>query len=502
MLSPHGLRDVPILLVDIVGYTSVYDDAKQRRDAIAALQRVVSEAGRVLFPYFDVWKKWTRHGTGDGYYFLLDAIPPQVVAAYALLIRDHLAAHQRDHGRDLPLRVRMVLAHGDVDWVDDQISSDAFNVAARVIDDVRLKEHARALAEPAVIAATKTFHYALERDLRAGASELPVAVAGLTWTPFRALDKHGDVHDAYVLGHGWDEKPAPGEPPTGPRRLRITILLGHSLRSRLPEAIDLARIAVDAWRGSGLHVEVRIDSASEGALRREAGRGCDLLFFYGHGSDDGRLAFVEGPRSYSELVGVLQGDAFFRQLSAFVVFACHGTAFAKDLPCAWVAFDRPILREAPKGFVHALAKSLGHQDFAAAVESARASCAAEMESPLAKQLRTSEEPGLPALCVGPGTPIVTRLSAGLAARVRLAFDGVVIDNVRYPDHDHFVGRTEQLRQLLDLPSRGADRKLQRVVWVHGSAGLGKTALLREAAVQVRDLVFHEDDEPISLVHVS
>ena len=108
---------------------------------------------------------------------------------------------------------------------------------------------------------------------------------------------------------------------------------------------------------------------------------------------------------------------------------------------------------------------------------------------IAEALRVSSVP-LPALQIPPGTAVLSRLSPALAGHAEVDFYGVQIRPISYPDHDSFVGRLEDLRCLWQLPSPYADRALQRIVWVHGDAGMGKSALLRQFAIVVRDLTFH------------
>jgi hypothetical protein len=154
MPTANALRDVPILLIDAADFTSRYAEVEGKRALLQHLQRILTDSARFFMPYGDVWSKWTRHGTGDGYYFVLDALPPQVALKYALAIGDALLEHNRQHGRDLPVRLRLVLAYGDVEWVDDQILSQAFAVAERFISFEPFKGYARTRAHPAALAMT------------------------------------------------------------------------------------------------------------------------------------------------------------------------------------------------------------------------------------------------------------------------------------------------------------------------------------------------------------
>jgi tetratricopeptide (TPR) repeat protein len=268
----------------------------------------------------------------------------------------------------------------------------------------------------------------------------------------------------------------------------------------LPEAVEMAKAAVRNFQTSGLNVEIRVDVASVVNLQREARRWCDLLLYYGHGSEDGRLAFVDGPQTFAQLTAPLSLGAFWQQLPVCCIFACYGDRFAAALPCPWIAFATPILRHAPRGFLHALLQGLAQRNLREAVEEARAHAEHAMQSPFAEALRVSNVP-LPALQIPPGTAVLSRLSPALAGHAEVDFHSVQIGPLSYPDHDPFVGRLEDLRCLWQLPSPYADRALQRIVWVHGDAGMGKSALLRQFAIVVRDLTFHEATEPVYLLHL-
>ncbi len=69
MTYPVALQHVPILLVDVADFTSKHRGVERQRVLLKFLQRLLTESARFFMPYGDVWSKWQRHGTGDGYYF-------------------------------------------------------------------------------------------------------------------------------------------------------------------------------------------------------------------------------------------------------------------------------------------------------------------------------------------------------------------------------------------------------------------------------------------------
>lgn len=154
--------------------------------------------------------------------------------------------------------------------------------------------------------------------------------------------------------------------------MRVTILIGHSLEDPLPEAVELATAAALDFARSDLKIELRVDVASLEALRAVAARGTDLLIYYGHGSEDGWLSFVDGRRPFSQLAATVDLERFWANLKACFVFSCYGDRFAQSLQCPWVAYSGEVLRVAPKTFLHALIRNLTTQDLRAAAASALA----------------------------------------------------------------------------------------------------------------------------------
>lgn len=501
---PVSYKQVPILLIDVAGFTKI-EGLPAKRALLERLQEALTAAARFFMPYGRVWEKWRRHGTGDGYYFIFDALPPAVALQYAVGIDGELAAAAARDETDLPIRLRMVLVIGDAELVDDQLLSDQFSIAERFVSFDRFKWYAEGLATPTALAIDSLFHAELLRDLSTG-SEF-VGLQALKWSRVQVTDKHSRTYDGYVLGDGWSgrrdrararRRPEPKGPatPVAQAQARITILIGYSLDDPLPEAIETAKSAAIDLIRSSLAVELRVDLATIANLRREARRGCDVLIYYGHGSSDGRLVFADGAHTATELSESADLQTFWQSLPVFMAFAYNSEQFTRDLPSPSVAFIEPIARTSPTGFFHALIAELrGGADVGSAINLAISS------SSCPSALRLSEQP-IPPLTIAAGTPRFARASAHLANRWRADFGGRDSD-VPYTEHDPFAGRAAELRTLLSLPSAFSDKQQQRVVWVDGDAGMGKSALLRQFGMLARDIVFHEEnEEPVFVLHLN
>lgn len=499
MPTEFARRDIPILLLDLADFTKNAGIPKKRL-LLEELQEVLTEAARFFMPYGNPWEKWKRHGTGDGYYFLFDALDAVVAAKYALEIRDGMAAANERLGGDVTLRARIVLAHGDVEVVDDQLLSDQFAEAERFISDDRFKKHAAALAEPAALACTELYHARWQKAAADRKEKTFAAARALQWSEIKVTDKHGYVWRGYIHGKPLEiEKPKPEAEPPAPPTPRVLVLVAHGIREPLPEAVELATQFVRDLEAAELAVEVRLDAATVTNLRREAIRGCDLLVYYGHGDANGRLCFLDEDVDHALLAQRGLKD-FFASLKGMLVFACHSERFAVSLPGPWLAFSEPILKVSPRPFLHALCQNLAEDTFDKAVDRTVERARVEMRSNLSQCLRRSEVP-FPAVRIARGKPVCTRTMPALTDHCDVDFGSVELDDKRYPEHDPFVGRDTELSQLLELPGPGREAPLLQPWWVHGDAGIGKSALLRQHAANVRDLAFHEGDEPVWLLHL-
>ncbi len=179
--------------------------------------------------------------------------------------------------------------------------------------------------------------------------------------------------------------------------------------------------------------------------------------------------------------------------------ACHSTHFAKSLPCPWVAFGDEILRAAPKGFVHAWVSKLKTHKVADSLRLAHEAIKTTMISSFADELLFSDV-AWPSDHFEQGEVTIMHGSPGLFGREETDIASVELDGRLYPEHDPFVGRTVELTTLAKLPSRLSDGQLIQRYWVHGSGGMGKSALLRQHACHVRDLAFADESEPVWLLH--
>jgi hypothetical protein len=189
---------LPIFYVDVQGFTTY--DADTQQLIVRRVQDMATEAARPFVPNGEVWHTWRRHGTGDGYYFLLVGAAPQEALAYALRVNDALAVHNAQHGAALPLRLYGALDLGTVELLGDQYHSEAFSRAARFLSHQPFKDYAGQQERPMALAMSALFYTVWRED--------SAHDQRLVWTPFTFRDKHDYLHRGFVLGAGWERSAA------------------------------------------------------------------------------------------------------------------------------------------------------------------------------------------------------------------------------------------------------------------------------------------------------
>jgi tetratricopeptide (TPR) repeat protein len=294
--------------------------------------------------------------------------------------------------------------------------------------------------------------------------------------------------------------------PAPPQPLRVALLIAHSIDQPLPEAYKMAKETVRYLRQSGLALDVHINAASMESLRTLAQHGCDILFYYGHATSDGSLGFVDGSATMDAIAADPTLNNFIDSLTGAFLFACHSDKFTINLPCPFVSFSSTILAAAPSGFVHELIPALKTLPLNQAISHAQTRCASTLSllstggKTFLDCMVTSPRPW-PSITIPHGTVKLSFGSPGISNRFSVDFGSLTQDGRQYPDHDPFVGRTDDLRKLSVLPMLSSDKPKFQAYWVHGDAGIGKTAFLRQHACNIRDLAFADERDPVWLMHV-
>ncbi|MBM3571953.1 MAG: hypothetical protein FJX52_06255 [Alphaproteobacteria bacterium] len=150
-------ESIPILLVGLKDFSPESIDA--RAELLRALDKLAGQCAGTLFPGAPKpLDHLSPHSVGDGFYLFFDNVRPAAALRFALDLKEAVARHQRDHGWDLKLRLRMVLGHGQPQLVGGHVLGEALIDIARVIDNAELRARLTTTDEAVAFAMSALFH--------------------------------------------------------------------------------------------------------------------------------------------------------------------------------------------------------------------------------------------------------------------------------------------------------------------------------------------------------
>ena len=190
--------DVPILCIDIERFTDL--DGIVAREVMLRLQKIAGDCGEFFSPVADPWSKWNRSGTGDGYYFAFDSLPPKAALKYALNMADALEK-QENNIADAKhrFRLRMALVIGDIENIDDQVSCEAFGEAERFLSHKPVKQRLADNEAYSVIVMSGTFRVMCDKGDPRDSKVPDVELTADDWSPFKFADKEGHRHNGFTF---------------------------------------------------------------------------------------------------------------------------------------------------------------------------------------------------------------------------------------------------------------------------------------------------------------
>ncbi len=212
----------PILLVDIVGFTSLYKDDVHRKIILKQLGESMDQAGKFISPIMPFSQLFERHGTGDGYYIFLKGISTDVALEYTQKLRHDLVEYNEGiKGGDLPLSLRLVLAYGNVELVGDQYYGSVMADAERLMSEGEFKKFQTASGEPSALFTTMLFRHTLDDELKQSTDFSHLTE--LKWNRLKIEDKHGHNHIGYIQGDYIPEASSETLIPTEPQEPSVPI---------------------------------------------------------------------------------------------------------------------------------------------------------------------------------------------------------------------------------------------------------------------------------------
>jgi broad specificity phosphatase PhoE len=190
--------DVCIVELDIVEFSS-YKNDDERREILLSFNGLLADAGKLILPHGSFNKKYPHHGTGDGFYIMLDADTRCIVALeFVWRLKKALNDYNSNHG-DLPLKLRCVLGYGRVEWMEEakQFFGSVLTDAERLISDESFKQNQKKTEKNTVLFLTSLFHKKLYNEITK--DENFYHLHKLKWTQCPVHDKHQQMHIGYQL---------------------------------------------------------------------------------------------------------------------------------------------------------------------------------------------------------------------------------------------------------------------------------------------------------------
>ena len=213
---------IPIVEIDIVGFTSRYKNENEQREIVRALRKLIDQAGKYLLPHGQFSEKFKHQGTGDGYYIRLGGTPVLPALQFVRKLMGELDGYNEKYGENLPLQLRLVIGLGQVQDIEDQWYGTVLADAERLMSDKGFKEYQERSGRNSALFITNLF---FQRLLEAVESDTEfMDLHTLVWSRREVEDKHEQIHIGYVLGEGdeiWppeksDEKAQPDDAPERP----------------------------------------------------------------------------------------------------------------------------------------------------------------------------------------------------------------------------------------------------------------------------------------------
>ena len=501
-MQSQSNKEACIVELDIVGFTSRYKNQDEQREILRILQKLLDTAGKLILPYGSFSEKFQRHGTGDGYYVILDTIPPIVVLEFVNILSNGIEEHNKNFGPDLPMQFRCVLGFGSVETVGDQLFGSVLSDAERLISDETFKDYQRKSGKNLALFLTNLFHLKLQQGIQEDTEFKHLH--GLEWTRCEVKDKHKRIHIGYLSGKY--QVPAESDEKREDEDIaypvKVSILIGGSLEDPLPEAVECAHLLANELSGMDAFFEASFHRANRRNFALALKNSADLLIYIGHGTEDGNLVFEDGMFGADDLKTFCDKGIDTSGLSGALFFACYGSVFSKHLRCPWIAFDKEVLREAPKAYLVQLFRIWREvNSLKEAIDTIWERLHENVVAEL-KHIFKQSDKKFPDSGLSKGKTKLINLSARMANCSYNDFIEVEIGKIRYPGFDPFIGKTGELASLLQLPSIDSLETIQQIQWVWGTAGMGKSSLLQQFAIYAAETILLPEKEQVILAHIS
>ncbi|NGZ26350.1 MAG: hypothetical protein G8345_05630, partial [Magnetococcales bacterium] len=190
---PNNAAHIPILLIDMAGFSRLKTPPEQRA-ILTRLDNLLLKVLKTFSGHIDPRRAFDWQSTGDGYYITLEGCSTPVAMRFAQDLEDALLAEVNP---DYPLRLRVGLVLGDVEVVGIHGLSQAKTEANRLVDHdwtrAILKERT---SQPLVVVASALFMS--DWQTHPDRDHLELVVRQQHWSRIEFLIKHEEQITGYV----------------------------------------------------------------------------------------------------------------------------------------------------------------------------------------------------------------------------------------------------------------------------------------------------------------
>ncbi|MBN2535806.1 MAG: NACHT domain-containing protein [Spirochaetales bacterium] len=257
----------------------------------------------------------------------------------------------------------------------------------------------------------------------------------------------------------------------------ISLFISNPVQVDTPEVYSFTTLFAEALKQAQIEAEITLKSLSVPSLHDTAAWEPDLVITIGHGLESGKLVFEKETlyRIFPEFLSFSDLDqtaqSVFLHAQAVLVFACYGAVWCKGIPehVSWISFEKSILQRATTVFVQQILNYNAKSIFTAVQNANRLMDYIDDDAVTCSK----HDPGhYPCFKKGKGLSFTT-VSPSIAGKAFL--DSLEIQSTT----NNFHGRKKELVICTNPPSGKSRLPLQRVTWIYGEAGMGKSALVKK-----------------------
>ncbi len=187
----------PLLVINIVGFSSIYKTEFERMHVIKVLQSLIDFTGEMISPYTPFSRFFKQTNSINGYYLFLENQPIDTAFVFVKALCSNLYQYNTHHnGVNTPLRLCLILAWQRTDLDINQYADSLITDAQHLVRDEKLKSYQEYSDGHSILFSTAIFHNLLESELTK--SPLTSKLTKLNWSQLQSQESYNQDDIAYV----------------------------------------------------------------------------------------------------------------------------------------------------------------------------------------------------------------------------------------------------------------------------------------------------------------